>query len=186
MFTKHVTLLLKTATTKSCLNKLCNHYFVKVMKPKIISSDHGSQFTSTKSKETISALGIEIKFSPIRHPESNPTERVMRELGKYFRIYCNETHKKRPELIPYIEKWMNSSVNSATGYTPIELLGGDNKLKLFETFKLPEEEDLPTKLLKVYTRMKSRSEKKMKAKKEGKFERKLKIGDSVCFSSCSN
>jgi hypothetical protein len=157
---------------------------MKVMKPKIILSDHGSQFTSIKWKKTTSALGIEIQFSPIRNPESNPTERLMTELGKYFRIYCNETHKKWPELIPYIEKWINYSVNSATGYTPIELLGGENKLKLFETFKLPsqsplKEEDLPTKLLRVYTHMKSRSEKKQKAKREGKFKCKLKIGDSV-------
>lgn len=96
MFSKHVTLYpLKAATTKACLNKLTKYYFVKVIKPRTILSDHGSQFTSPQWHKTLTGLGIEIKYSPIRHPESNPAERIMRELGKYFRIYCNETHKKK-------------------------------------------------------------------------------------------
>jgi hypothetical protein len=31
----------------------------------------------------------------------------MRELGKYFRIYCNETHKKWPEPVMHIQDWLN-------------------------------------------------------------------------------
>jgi transposase InsO family protein len=95
----------------------------------VILSDHGSQFTSPSWKKTLTELGIQIKYSPIRHPESNPTERVMRELGKYFRIYCNLTHKKWPELVPHIIKWLNSSVSATTGYSPIELMQGEPKLQ---------------------------------------------------------
>jgi transposase InsO family protein len=112
VFSKHVTLYpLKAATTRSCLNKLRNHYFTKIMQPETILSDHGSQFASPSWRQTIAELGILTKYSPIRHPESNPTVRVMRELGKYFRIYCHETHKKWPELVPYIEDELNSSVS---------------------------------------------------------------------------
>jgi transposase InsO family protein len=185
MFTTYVKLYpLKTATTKRCLNKLLNHYFIKINKPKVILSDHGSQFTSTKWKKTISDLGIEIKFSPIRNPESNPTERVMRELGKYFRIYCNETHKKWPELIPHIEIWMNSSLITSTKCTPVELTGKTNKLELFNVFRLPrtiphEQKDLPTKLLEVYARLKGKSDKRKREKKERKFKRNFKVGDLV-------
>ena len=40
VFSKYVKLFpLKSATTKACLNKLQNHYFVDVIKPKIILSD---------------------------------------------------------------------------------------------------------------------------------------------------
>jgi hypothetical protein len=109
-FSKHVTLYpLKTATTRSCLNKLRDHYLREVTQPKVILSDHGSQFTSPAWQKALAEMGIQCKYSPIRHPESNPTERVMRELGKYFKIYCNQTHKKWPELQPYIENWLNSS-----------------------------------------------------------------------------
>lgn len=98
VFTRHVTLYpLKTATTKSCLNKLKSHYFVSVIKPEIILSDHGTQFTSPAWKKTLEEFGIEVRYSPIRHPESNSAERIMKELGKYFRIYCNTAHRKWPE-----------------------------------------------------------------------------------------
>jgi hypothetical protein len=89
-FSKHVKLYpLKTATTRSCLNKLRNHYLQEVTKPKVILSDHGSQFTSPAWQKALAELGIQCRYSPIRHPESNPTERVMREMGKYFKIYCH-------------------------------------------------------------------------------------------------
>jgi hypothetical protein len=46
-FSKHVTLYpLKAATTRSCLKKLREHYFPRVIKPETILSDHGSQFAS--------------------------------------------------------------------------------------------------------------------------------------------
>jgi hypothetical protein len=78
-------------------------------------------------KKTLTDLGIQTKYTPIRNPESNPTERIMRELETYFRIYCAETHKKWPELIPHIQNWLNSSVIETSGYAPVELLGGRPK-----------------------------------------------------------
>ena len=88
VFSKHVALYaLKSATTKSCLNKLKSHYFPEVTTPQCILSDHGSQFTSPTWIKALSDLNVNVKYSPIRHPESNPAERFMRELNKYFMIY---------------------------------------------------------------------------------------------------
>jgi transposase InsO family protein len=54
VFSKHVSLYpLKTATSRSYLNKLVNHYFPKVILPQIILSDHGSQFTSLTWKKRL-------------------------------------------------------------------------------------------------------------------------------------
>jgi transposase InsO family protein len=132
IFSKHARLyLLKSATTKSCLNKLRYDYFWKHSKPQIILSDHGSQFTSSLWKNTLAALNIKVRYTPIRNPESNPTERVMRELGKYFRIYCEETHRKWPELVPNIQDWLNSSVIATTGYAPVELFNGQPRTNIF-------------------------------------------------------
>jgi hypothetical protein len=141
MFIKYVKLYpLKTATTKSCLNKLLNHYFIKINKPKVI------------------------------------------------RIYCNETHKKWPELIPHIEIWMNSSLSTSTKCTPVELMEKTNKLELFNVFRLPsttphEQKDLPTKLLEVYARLKGKADRRKQEKKERKFKRNFKVGDLV-FVKC--
>jgi hypothetical protein len=55
----------------------------------------------------------------------------MRELGKYFKTYCHETHRKWPELVLYIENWLNSSIHESTGYAPIELLSGNPKHDIF-------------------------------------------------------
>jgi hypothetical protein len=72
-----------------------------------------------------------VRYTPIRNLESNPTERVMRELGKYFRIYCEETHNKWPELVPKIQDWLNSSVTATTGYAPVELFNGEPRPNIF-------------------------------------------------------
>ncbi|MCI0560640.1 MAG: transposase family protein, partial [Nitrososphaera sp.] len=92
-FSKLVNLFtLKKATAQVCVKKLRDHYFVNVGKPKRILSDHGSQFTARQWKQFAEESNVELVFSPIRHPQSNPSERVMRELGRYFRTYCSERH----------------------------------------------------------------------------------------------
>ncbi|PNF40755.1 hypothetical protein B7P43_G18308, partial [Cryptotermes secundus] len=166
-FSKHVKLYpLKAATTRSCLKKLKNHYFQEVIKPKVVLSDHGSQFASPAWQKALAELGIQCKYSPIQHPESNPIERIMRELGKYFKIYCNETRKKWPELVPYIENWLNSSISQSTGYAPIELLNGEDRPDIFrkllkeEADQSPDEEPLSEKLIKAYARMKVKAERR--------------------------
>jgi len=91
VFAKHVKLYpLKSTTTKACLNRFLNHYFANAIKPKVVLSDNGSLFRSTAWTKKLKEHGVHTRFPPIRHPESNPSERVMRELSKFFRIYCYE------------------------------------------------------------------------------------------------
>jgi hypothetical protein len=58
----------------------------------------------------------------------------MKEISKFFRIYCSENHKKWAELIPHIESWLNNTVASATGLTPAELMFGGKGPNVFEDF----------------------------------------------------
>jgi hypothetical protein len=185
-FSKHVKLYpLKATTTKSCLKKLKYHYFQEVIKPITILSDHGSQFASPAWQKALAELGIQCRYSPIRHPESNPTERIMRELGKYFKIYCHETHKKWPELVPYIEDWLNSAISESTGYAPIELLNGQPKPDIFRKIlkkkpdQFPKEESLANKLISAYATMKLKAEKRNLNRRTGRTQWKPKIGDLV-------
>jgi hypothetical protein len=95
VFSKFVKLYaLKSATTKACLNKLVNQYFGNVVKPNVILPDNGSQFRSSSWRKQLQHYGVDVRCTPIRHPESNPSERCMRELSKFCRIYCNDNHKK--------------------------------------------------------------------------------------------
>jgi hypothetical protein len=133
---------LRSATTKACLNKLINKYFCDVIKPKCILSDNGTQFKSPSWSRQLQQQEVEIRFTPIRHPESNPSERCMRELSKFCRIYCNENHRKWAELLPHIENWMNNSVCSSTGYTARELMYSTERPNIFK--KMLPKESWPT------------------------------------------
>jgi len=133
VFSKYVKLYpLKSANIKACHNKLLNHYFVNVIKPMVILSDNSGQFRSPVWTNKLKERGVQNRFSPFRHPYSNPSERVMRELSNYFMIYCYENHEKWAELIPNIEGWLNKTVVSPTAYSPLELMFGKNKPSIFD------------------------------------------------------
>jgi hypothetical protein len=89
------------------------------------------QSLSPMWKKKLSELDVTVRYSPIRHPESNPVERVMRESGKYCKIYCHTTQKKWPEIIPKIEPWLNTTISDLTGFTPVELMFNDIRPDIF-------------------------------------------------------
>ena len=139
VFSKHVKLYpLKAATTRACLNKLTNHYFLHVVKPEVVLSDNGTQFRSPSWKRNLEALNVHVRYTAVRNPQANPSERCMREISKFFRIYCSENHRKWVELIPHIESLLNNTIASATGFTPTELMFGGKGANIFKE-SLPEE-----------------------------------------------
>jgi len=126
VFTKYVKLYaLKCATTNACLNRILNDYVMNVQKPVKLLHDHGTQFTAKRWRQTLEAAGIKICFSSVRHPQSNPSERQMRELGRFFRTFCHSAHSTWAEWLPYINDWMNVVTHSSTGFTPYELHHGE-------------------------------------------------------------
>ena len=139
VFSKHVKLYPpKAATTRACLNKLINHYFLHITKPEVILSDNGKQFHLPSWKRKLESLNVQVKYTAVRHPQSNPSERYMKEISKFFfPIYCSENHRTWAELIPHIESWLNNMVTGATGFTPAELMSGGKGPNIFEDF-LPE------------------------------------------------
>ena len=74
---------------------------------------------------------VQVRFTPIRHPQANPSERCMREISKFCKIYCSQNHIKWAELLPKIEEWLNATVADSTGFTPVELLFRAKKPDLF-------------------------------------------------------
>jgi hypothetical protein len=83
----------------------------------------------------------------------------MREISKYFRIYCHKNHKQWPELIPYMEECISSTISEATGFTPAELMTGEQPISIFEHLLPPRPDTTPDtvtyeeKALQVYARM---------------------------------
>jgi hypothetical protein len=113
----------------------------------------------------------------------------MRELSKFFRIYCHENHKKWAELLPHIEGWLNKTVASSTGYSPSELMFGDRKPSIFDNL-LPELkqdasdiEDLDIKLERAFSRIKRKAAERERRRKKGNTSWDPKLQDRVLIKS---
>ena len=106
VFSKHVKLYaLKAATTRSCLSKLVNHYFTKVIKPKCILSDNSTQFQSPSWRKKLAEHNVQVGFTPIRLPQANPSEKRMHEISKFCKTDCSQNHRKWAEVLPKIDEW---------------------------------------------------------------------------------
>ncbi|XP_050544197.1 uncharacterized protein LOC126907144 [Daktulosphaira vitifoliae] len=124
---------LKKATGVATINRIINNYIPDWGKPKIIVSDHGKQFISKVWQSKLSMLGIPPTLTSVYHPQSNPTERVMRELGRLFRTYCSEYHAEWPRYVSYIEWVLNNTIHESTSFTPIELFFPEKHQSLIQT-----------------------------------------------------
>ena len=115
----------------------------------------------------------------------------MRELSKFFKIYCYENHKKWAELLPHIEGWLNKTVASSTGYAPLELIFGKNKPNIFQNmlpeFKLKslDVEELDEKLERAFLRMKRKAADRERKRKKGNANWNPQLGDKVLVK-CQN
>jgi Integrase core domain. len=174
-FSKHAKLYpLKAATTRACLNKLISLYFLHIIKPEVILSENGTQFHSPSWKHILEFHSVQVRYTAVRHPQSNPSERGMKEISKFFQIYCSKNHRKLARLIPHIESQLNNTVASATRFTPVELMFGGKGPNIFGDYlpEAPEEEpvleDLLTKIAKGYEKMIRKVNARKKNKKKGK------------------
>lgn len=122
-FSKYVKLYpVRRATAKISVKKILDD-FCKILPVQTILSDHGTQFSAHVWQESLKQAGIKVTFSSIRHPASNPVERVMRELGRLFRLYCGQSHAGWAYHVVNIEKLFNFLPHLSTGFSPNEILG---------------------------------------------------------------
>jgi tRNA(Ser,Leu) C12 N-acetylase TAN1 len=128
---------------------------------------------------------VQIRFSAVRHPQSNPCERFMKEISKFCRIYCHQNHKKWVELIPHIEVCLNTTVASTTWYTPVELMFEAKRPNLFEEI-LPEitggetdQEEIQDKIANAYERIKEKINKRKKRRRRGNPNWKPSLHEKV-------
>lgn len=89
--------------------------------PDEILSDNGGQFLANEWRDFGREHGIELRYTTPYNPQSNPTERIMRELGRAIRLYCNEEHTRWYQVLRRFEKTVNSTVHSSTNYAPYML-----------------------------------------------------------------
>ena len=187
-FTKYVKLYaMKNATAKAVIAKL-NLYLTNIQKPKCILADHGTQYISKVWTQLLKQNDIRPLYSSIRHPQSNPTERVMRELGRMFRAYCKNKHTTWNRFLPNIEEWLNITFHDSIGCTPLELQYGIRPQSRIRNLLDFPDAIAPVNMNIVVTmakeRMQLRAQKRRKLH-DAKFSNKvnLKEGDKVLLKS---
>jgi transposase InsO family protein len=93
--------------------------------PKIIQSDNGSIFTSDFFAAVTEKIGIEHKLSTTFHPQSQGrVERTHAVINDCISMFVNQNKTNWCERLHLITFAINTSVSTATGFTPFFLLHG--------------------------------------------------------------
>jgi len=87
--------------------------------PKIIVSDHGSQFSSEFWTSLCSSLNIKPNLATAHHQQSNgQVERANSVIEQYLRCYCSTAQTDWCFYLPLCELAYNNSIHKSTGKSP--------------------------------------------------------------------
>lgn len=183
IFSKYVKLYsVKRANTKTLLGKIFDKYIPEVGPIEAILSDHGTQFTSDMWYSKLEEANIKAVHASVYHPQSNPTERVNKEINKIIRIYCHKKHTNWPATLEFVEQCLNNSVHGVTEHVPSEVMFGEvNRHFLENIIQFPQNRqlDYPRCIELVREKIRSKAEKR-KQKFDSKIRPiKFEIGDKV-------
>ncbi|KAK7605130.1 hypothetical protein V9T40_006988 [Parthenolecanium corni] len=68
-------------------------------------------------------LDVGLRFTSVYRPASNPSERIMQSLSEGIRMSVHDkNHGSWPSIIPEIEKKLNSTEHTTTGFPPFTLM----------------------------------------------------------------
>lgn len=187
-FSKFVRLYpLGKANAKAAANRIVNDY-TKYVPIKVVLSDHGTQFLSKHWQSALKGANIRITYSSIRHPASNPSERVMRELGRLFRTYCSQSHAGWVSHLNNIEDLFNNIPHITTGFSPCEILYGQNKCStLLDKLKVYLPKLPPKTCTEIHDLVRARSARmaELRCQQRQRYNDKLQIGDYVLLREFS-
>jgi len=182
-----MTVPLRSATSDTVISALREKIFAHHGIPKIIVSDHGSQFASHKFHAFIFGLGITHIMTSVARPQGNQSERLNRNLKFALKIYCSETQKKWDENLPYFQMALNSAVHESTNQTPASVfLGRELNHPLMLKWDLLAENsdpsvDAESRLRSVIENLKKAHDKTKERYDRNRVEAKFNIGDKVLY-----
>lgn len=115
---------IRKKTAASVKNALENIVCAQYGTPEIFLSDNGREFINETMKNFLTENSIFHEKTPAYHPQSNPVERVNRDLKTRITAYIQNNHKEWDKFIPQFQFAHNTSVHSTTGMTPAFLVFG--------------------------------------------------------------
>lgn len=102
--------------------------FLRYGFPETIVSDNYSSFTGETMKKITKLLKLNHVFCSPYNPKSNVVERYHKTLGNYLRAYTEKQPMKWESLLPFASFSYNTSVSTATKYSPFEMVFGKKML----------------------------------------------------------
>ncbi|GFY46001.1 retrovirus-related Pol polyprotein from transposon 412 [Trichonephila inaurata madagascariensis] len=105
-------------------------------------------------------FGIRVVRSSVRHPQSNPVERMKRTLKRILRVLCLEAGADWEKILPNALFALRTVIHDSTGFSPAELVHGKNLrtsvMLLYEklTEEVPVESSVVDYVFELINRMK--------------------------------
>ncbi|KAM0726175.1 Transposon Tf2-6 polyprotein [Formica fusca] len=115
---------LKNQKLDSIIDALQVEYFSRIGIPNEILSDNGGQFITARWRDFANDIGFSVRKTSPYNPQSNPVERVMREIGRIIRVYAHDHQTTWDKIIDRAEKTINSTTHRSTGFKPVDLHPG--------------------------------------------------------------
>lgn len=180
IFSKHAQIYpLRKANAQSCVRSIKLKYIPLCGTPKKVLSDNGRQFSAHLWNQEMENLGIEVVKSSIRHPEGNPSERLMREINRTLRTYCQTHHDDWYDIIPHLVRCFNETPHESTGAVPEAVQFGIHPRRAYDDVVLtdPILVDQAGLIAQVRQKIEKESERRKKYKKRKPFH--FRVGDLV-------
>ena len=137
------------ATAATTLQALLTH-FGRYGAPTYIRSDNGPQFISEVIKQFFKVIGVEQNLTtPYSSEENAIVERCNKEVNRHITAFTFDrtTTENYQEILPFVQRILNSSINSRMKVSPAQLMFG-NSIDLDRDILLPADEHLlPAKSL---------------------------------------
>lgn len=116
---------LVTKGSKEIAETLVSNFILRYGIPEMITTDRGSEFTSTIFQEVCDLLQIKKNTSTAYHHQSiGALENTHKSLGAYLRIQTDNNPEHWSKWLPFWCFAYNTSVHTETKFTPFELVFG--------------------------------------------------------------
>jgi hypothetical protein len=135
-FSKVISLsALEKQDEKSIFKAILNNWIYRFGKPQSCLSDRGKNFDSSFMRNQLGKLGISQEFSsPYQHQSNGLVERTIRTVRDLIAasVLGGSEERNWVDILPKIEFCINATQQSATGYSPFEIIYG-RKINLHST-----------------------------------------------------
>jgi hypothetical protein len=134
----------RAATAQNAISKLVDEVFRRYGVPEVLHSDRGQHLLGKVFQDVAKQLGIQHTTTPSFNPQSNPVERVHRDLGQMLRALRASNGQTWVTNLPAAVMAINTTRHVGTQYSPFQLMfGRDPAIPLTVCFGDPTLEEVP-------------------------------------------